>query len=350
MIQFADNEQLYLVSATGYESERAELYIAQNNVILNPKAPLIATVDLYGKFVFELSSFFRYAKNLQTALPSLTEIEPLKTFPQAIQDFKIITKVKGNEIENETISIIWGASSYDFLSRYSNRFLSNLPTTLEAYEDEPIYQYTYLTRIINGLNICGTIRYDNGTVQDYVIRYANTAENNILYRIDFGLNTIASALNPALTVRSYTMLLCDRDNVTRISSVMNIIIRKTPNYHPFQLMYRNKLGVWQSIIMTEMTNKSEASKLKGNFTGNVERHIYSEYRDKVTVTTGVIRTSLAYALRTDLCHTNEVYLVRGASYIPLLIDSSNLPAIDLEAPNQAITIEFMYAKIKSNYA
>lgn len=353
MIQFADTDQVYVISASGYEAERAELYIEQNKVILNPKAPLIATPngsDYFNAFIFELSSFFRYFKNLQIAPPLLTEIEAIKTFPDAIQSFKVITKVKGNEIKSDEIRIIAGSSFYDFMSRYADRFLSNLPTTMEAYGDENIYQYTYLTRVTNGISICGTIRYDDDTTQEYQIPYANTATNEVLYRIDFGLNTIASVLNPAKNVRSYTMLLCDRDNVHKLSSVMQIIIRKTPNYQPFVLMYRNKLGVWQSVTMTEMNNKPEASKLKGNFSGNQERHIYSEYRDKVTVTTGIIRSSMAYALRTDLCHTNELFLVRGAKYTPLLLDAGNLPALDPHAQNQTLVIEFLYAQINSNYA
>lgn len=350
MIQFADSDNIYSVPALGYTYERAEFFISKNNKILNQYAPLIATANMYGYFLVKLASFFRYQQEVKIALPSLTDIEPIKTFPEAIQSFKVITKVKGNEIKSEEIQIIAGSSSYDFMSRYANRFLSNLPTTMEAYEDENIYQYTYLTRVNNGIAICGTIRYDDDTTQEYQIPYANTATNEILYRIDFGLNTIASVLNPAKNVRSYTMLLCDRDNVHQLSSVMNIIIRKTPNYQPFVLMYRNKLGVWQSITMTELNNKPEASKLKGNFTGNQERHIYSEYRDKVTVTTGIIRSSMAYALRTDLCHTNELFLVRGAKYIPLLLDAGNLPALDPHAPNQTFVIEFLYAQINSNYA
>lgn len=350
MIQFADSDSIYSVPALGYTSERAEYFISKNNKILNQYAPLIATANIHGYFLVKLASFFRYQEYVKIAPPSLTDIENIKTFPDAIQNFKVITKVKGNEIKSEEIQIIAGSSSYDFLSRYANRFLSNFPTTIEAYEDENIYQYTYLTRVTNGISICGTIRYDDNTIQDFQIPYANVATNEVLYQINFGLSTIASILNSAKTIRSYTILLCDRDNVHKLSSVMNIIIRKTPNYHPFVLMYRNKLGVWQSVTMTEINNKTEASKLKGNFTGNQERHIYSEYREVVTVTTGVIRSAMAYALRTDLCHTNELFLVRGAKYIPLLLDAANLPALNPENPDQSLTMEFMYAKINSNYA
>ena len=127
MIQFADSDSIYSVPALGYTSERAEYFISKNNKIVNQYAPLIATANIHGYFLVKLASFFRYQEDVKIAPPSLTDIENIKIFPEAIQSYKVITKVKGNEIKSEEIQIIAGSSSYDFLSRYANRFLSNFP-------------------------------------------------------------------------------------------------------------------------------------------------------------------------------------------------------------------------------
>ncbi|MEA5459094.1 hypothetical protein VB796_08605 [Arcicella sp. LKC2W] len=347
MIYFADSEQALKIPALGYENERAELYILQNKVVLNPNAPLIATMDLAGNFSFQPSSFFRYYAALKMQIPDVDDT--IKVLP-FIQLFKIQIKIKGNQIFETDYNLIAGSSNYDFESRYTNRFLTALPTTIEAYPNEPVIRYCYLNKIQNGISLAGTIYFDDGTTQTYLIPQFTSIENEQMFFINFGLESIQSVVSSAKTVKSFTALFVDNDNVFRLSSVMNIIIKKTPNYNPFTLCYRSSLGVFEYITLTQRTFKPDANKMKASLPNNEEQYIYSEVSDKIGVTTGTIRTSLAGTILKELAQTNEIYQLSGAKYIPLLIDTNSIPSVDLEAVNQVLNLEFTVAKNKMNYA
>lgn len=340
MINFSNTPYTHKVRA--YSTQKAVCFISQGDTTYNLDAPLLSYPQ-NGFYVFDLSSFFRFFSMLKIQKPEITKEV---SYLGEAQNFTVKTFVQGNEVHSSELAFFPG-TGLNGVDTWFNKFLTFQPYNYEVGLFDKLFRYVYLNNsFVDIFQVSGYIEYEDGSTSQIVGQQQNYQHG--LHLIDCSLSRYKSQAVANKVITRYSLFLADTSNKP-ISPTLSFKLHTRPNHYPVPILYRNRLGVWDTFTFARTKDIIDVNTLKGIFEGNNEVPTYIENRDKISVTTRAVKDSLLLAIAVDISQSPETYIWNNASQERVFLSQTSVGKFTTENAIVSLQLEFQKAQVNEVY-
>jgi hypothetical protein len=339
MIYFANNPIPHIIPAS--TTAKAIVKIYDGTTLLNEKS-LLLSYPIDSKYNFDLSCFFKFYKALQLPVPSFQN--PVEYLGLA-KTFTVKTYVNDVLIDTKTYDVVAGSSNFGF-ARYFKQFLTHLPNTVEILEDELLFRYIYL-KVANLTKFHIEAVFVTDTGEEIKVIEQPIPYQEGLYCLDFSVNRFRQYLQ-GKSIKTYRVGIRDKYGVY-LYVTLKVNIDQRANYYPVQLLYRNRLGVFESYRFTSQTAPSEVSYSKSYLANNEEINTYAENRNKLKLSTKPLRQSEIDTLVENISTSLEIYQTQNGELRRLIQSATSYLKFDVKEVQPSLQLEFQYSQVEEHY-